>query len=129
MMSFRVYPYEEVTRTQPVNLNDSEVSLFSKEFEKTFKEIYSENFQNVKILPNGAVIQKLIKQDLYFCKSIPLHGLVKFKSITKLYLTTLVQLFKIKKTIQLENVLFITNFYSDNFFHWIGDVLQKNGST
>ncbi|TVR18848.1 MAG: glycosyltransferase family 61 protein [Balneolaceae bacterium] len=125
MMSFKVYPSEETQRKQPVNLIDSDVYLFHNEFEKTFKEIYSEKFQNVKILPNGAVIQKLIKQDLFFCRSIPLHGIGKFKSIIKHYLTTLVQLFKIRKFVRVENALLVTNFYSDNFFHWLGDVLQK----
>lgn len=124
-MRLRLYPSEKVTRTQPVNLNEADTNLFRNEFEKRFEEIYSEKFLNVKILPNGAIVQKLIKQDLFFCKSIPLKGAIKVKSLIKLYLNTVKLLFKSSKVTRIDNALFLTNFYSDNFFHWFGDVLQK----
>ncbi len=124
-MSIKIYPSEKIIRTPPVNLKDSDVNLFSKEFEKSFSEVNGDVYNNAKILSNGALIQTLINHNLYFCESIPLQGMAKFKSITKLYLTTLNQLFKVRKVVRLKNVLFLTNFYSTNFFHWIGDVLQK----
>jgi len=124
-MSIKIYPADKIIRTPPVNLKDSDVNLFCKEFEKSFREVNGDVYHNAKILSNGALIQTLINHNLYFCESIPLQGMAKFKSIMKLYLTTLNRLLKVRKVIRLKNVLFLTNFYSTNFFHWIGDVLQK----
>jgi len=45
-MSIKIYPSEKIIRTPPVNLKDSDVNLFSKEFEKSFSEVNGDVYNN-----------------------------------------------------------------------------------
>ena len=124
--SFEIYPSEVVERDPPINLENKDIHLFSREFKRSFDRVKSEEYRNVSIYSNGAIQHRMrILQNLYFCKSIPLKGAIKVKSLIMLYLNTVKLLFKSSKVTRIDNALFLTNFYSDNFFHWFGDVLQK----
>jgi len=116
---------ETVIRKPPANLRDSDSRLFRHEMEKTFPAVHTKTYRKVTILPNGAIIKHLILSELFFCKSIPQRGVVKVKSFAKLYINTITEIIRTSETVHIDKVLFLTNFYSDNFFHWMGDVLPK----
>lgn len=121
---FKIFEAETIKRDLPKNLRETDEHLFEKEFAKSFHEIYSQPFRNVLVLSNGAVLKSHILHNLYFSKYIPLKALVKIKSFIKLYVQSLTSYLKAKEKIEIGRALFLTNFYSNNFYHWFGDVLQ-----
>lgn len=121
---FKVVEAETIKRELPKNLSETDEYLFEKEFVRSFKAVYSQTFRNVLVLSNGAVVKKNILHNLYFSKYIPLKALVKIKSYIKLYLQSLTSYLRAKEKIETDRALFLTNFYSNNFYHWFGDVLQ-----
>jgi len=47
------------------------------------------------------------------------------KGLLKSYLKSFLLLINIRKVTRFDNILYVTNSNSDNFFHWFLDVLQK----
>lgn len=125
MNNKRIWREQKLRRTTPANLKKEDKHLFSTEFKKSFPSIYLKSHGSAYILSNGAVFNRRLKKELYFCENIPLHGNTKLKSFTKFYFDSLSSLFRSRNVKPVDKALFLTNIYSDNFFHWWGDVLQK----
>ena len=115
------YKKENNSRKYPVNLSKKDKFLFSKEFQKEFKEIESISYENVVIFANGSCERDGLMYEMFYDFPKKLH----WKSKLKLYLKTLIVKVKVRKIIELENALFITDHFSNGFFHWFGDVYQK----
>ena len=124
-MELFIYPEQTVRRTLPVNLKKEDLVLFQKELVKTFESVSGKSYQNVHILPNGAVLKDGIKSALYFSQSIPHKKGKRITNETKLYLKSLASLMRVRKRVNIKKALLLTDHYSVMFFHWFADVLQK----
>ena len=111
---------ERVYRTIPVNLAEEDVVLFENEYSKVLYSVESMRFRNVLMLSNGALIKHKILTEVFFNrKNVPV-----LRSL-KLHLRSAWCLLKSKKTIKLSKGMLLTDHFSEGFFHWFGDVLQK----
>ena len=124
-MELFIYPGQTVRRTLPVNLQKEDLVLFQQELVKTFRYVSAKKYQNVYILPNGAVIKNGIKSGLYFSQSIPHKKGRRFINEGKLYFKSLASLISVRKRTNIKKAFLLTDHYSVMFFHWFADVLQK----
>jgi len=108
------YPGEHLTRVQPKNLQLEDVSLFSVEFKKYFSAVYPEIIKNVLLFPNGFCFVN----GIYFSAQNLKHKI-------KVYVKSLLPIYKIRKIKSSEYAVLLTDINSYNFFHWFCDVLQK----
>jgi capsular polysaccharide biosynthesis protein len=114
-----VYPAEQVERNKPILMPYEDEYLFASELKKDLPTVSPIEISESYLLPNGILINGWRISENQFGIRLNLKGLIK------LYLKTIKSLFRVKKIINLKNVLFVTNPNSDNFFHWFLDVLQK----
>jgi len=111
---------QNVKRTLPKNLINEHINLFSKEFEKEFKEVEAKNLTNVYLFSSGICYKNGILFDLYFnTKDVGIK--VKLRTYIKTALTLLTTF----KTIKIDKGIVLTDVHGSGFFHWFGDVLQK----
>lgn len=111
---------ERVYRTLPVNLTEKDEMLFEAEYSKDLNAVESMRFNNVLILSNGVVIKHKMLASIFFNqKKVPVLRLLKF------HLKSIWFLLKSKNKMKLSKGMLLTDHFSEGFFHWFGDVLQK----
>ena len=112
-------PSERVFRKKPYNQKNSDEHLFKREFVKKLPHVFPILRKNSYIPPCGRLFNGISFNLLQFNTIIGINGLLKS------YLKSFFFLTKIRKITRLDNILYITNSNSHNFFHWFLDVLQK----
>lgn len=112
-------PAETVFRTKPCGLKEGEDFLFSAEYEKNFPPVSLKEIHFGAVLPSGQLVNRFLLERVQFNT-----GTGK-KFWLKAYLKMILSSFRMRKLKRLDNVLYITNSNSKNFFHWFLDVAQK----
>ena len=115
---FRMPPLS-VTRNRPLNLDPQDEPLFRHEYEKKIPECTAHYLSKVRVLPNGYIIRRGLPLSQSF--STRGRGLAYARravhamagSVTSAVVT------------RIENALFVTDEFSNGFFHWVCDVLPR----
>lgn len=110
---------EHAYRRKPYNQKKSDEFLFKREFIKKLPNVSPILRKNSYIPPCGKLFNGISLNLFQFNTKVGIKGLVKT------YLKSLFFLIKIRKITRIENILYITNSNSHNFYHWFLDVLQK----
>lgn len=108
-----------ILRKKPSNYKAKDQMLFEKEISKTLPAVFPILRNKSSIPPCGKLFNGLSFNLFQFNTKINLIGLVKS------YIKSFLFLIKIRKITKFENILYITNSNSQNFFHWFLDVMQK----
>lgn len=109
---------------QPKLLNKKDKKLFEKELIRKINKVYIFKFKQIFLYQNFTPItfKKVIFTDF-----LKFNSLSKFILLKKFLL--LLRLFKFffknKKTIKKKNLIIVHDRHSENYFHWITDVLPK----
>jgi len=112
---------EIVKRNPPVNLTPVDTNLFCHEFSKELPETYVGRLEKIRVLPNGYLAGKspLSLRNESFANPPKRSQLIK--SLLKSTYLSMVS----SELPALKRALFITDEFSNGFFHWFGDVLPK----
>jgi hypothetical protein len=112
-------PKEKVIRKKPINLGKKDFKLFSNEIEKILPAVSAKLISKCFIMPNGKLLERLFLNNDQFNIS------PNYRIRLKTYIYTFFSITQIRKISNFDNMIFITNTNSHNFFHWCLDVLQK----
>ena len=110
---------EQVRRRPPENIIEPEQRLFLSEYEKTFGEIRTEVLEEISVLGNGFLVRNL--QTLSPSFAVSPSGLRRAKVAAR---TVQARLAATRVT-EVDRGLFLTDEFSNGFFHWVCDVLPK----
>ena len=110
---------ERVIRRPPEKLGAGEAALFAHEHEKTFGEVRGERLSGVQVLQNGFLIRTL--------RPLPQSFILPPTCLrwTKIAARTAQHLVAASRVTSVEQGLFVTDEFSNGFFHWICDVLPR----
>jgi len=117
-----ILPATRVERTKPVICPEQDAFLFEHELKKNIPPVFAYQFDNVKIWPNGYLIHPSMRLPLPEGFSTPPRGKRWIKNAIKTSLIGMRSRTGIKVQ---EPALFITDEFSNGYFHWIGDVLPR----
>lgn len=109
------------TRNLPVNFNQDDLALFKHELERTIPQIRLLKFRDVRVSSDGLLFSglKILPESFAFP-----HHLDQWKrrSILKFLLTSYFG----RRLRRLDgDVLWITDYWSREYFHWIADALSR----
>jgi len=110
---------ELAQRKKPCNLQKKDLKLFKRELSRYLPEISPSIKKKTFIPPCGKIFNKIFFNKLQLSKNIGFWGIIKSN------LKSLFFLSKIRKIKKFQNIIYVTNSNSHNFFHWFLDVLQK----
>jgi len=111
--------FERVLRSKPYNQKSKDEYLFKREFIKNLPNVSPIVRKNSYIPPCGRLFNGV------FFNLFQFNTRIGIKELLKSYLKSFLFLAKIRKITRFNNILYITNSNSQNFFHWFLDVLQK----
>ncbi len=109
----------------PRLLKKNDSRLFKNELLRKINDVYIYNFQNIYL--NNNSIPLVFKKEI-FTDFLKFKSLGKFKFFKKIFLLIyFLSMFlkNKKKTVLKKNLIIIHDRHSDNYFHWITDVLPK----
>jgi capsular polysaccharide biosynthesis protein len=112
-------PSEKVIRKRPYNYEDKDKILFSNEFTKNLPNVFPIVRGKAYIPPCGRLFHGISFNLLQFNINLSLINLLKS------YIKSFLLLTRARKITRFDNILYVTNSNSHNFFHWFLDVLQK----
>lgn len=112
-------PSENATRKKPSNQNNNDKYLFNRELNKILPAVAPDINKNSYIFTCGKLFNGL------FLNLNQFNMKISFKNLLKSYLKSFFVMFKTRKITRLNNILYVTNSNSKNFFHWFLDVLPK----
>jgi capsular polysaccharide biosynthesis protein len=109
---------ENVTRPVPCNLKAGDEVLFAHEYARRIPATELLVVQEAEVLPNGFVLVngRLLPESFL---GVP-RGLRALKAALRIN-----QYHLLARRLSAEQALFITDEFSNGFFHWVGDVLPK----
>lgn len=110
---------ERVRRRPPENIAAAEQWLFASEYEKTFGEVRQALLSEVQVLGNGFLVRNLETLSPSFAVSP--SGLRRAKVAARMIQHRLAA----TRVTDVDRGLFITDDFSNGFFHWVCDVLPK----
>ena len=108
-------------RTLPVNFNQDHVQLFQHEFEKNIPESELLKFENVRVSSEGLIFKdsRILPQS--FAYAFELDDW-KRRSVLKFLVTN--YFFRRPRKMETD-VLWITDYWSKGYFHWLMDALTR----
>ena len=112
-------PSTNVIRKKPCNFKEQDKHLFENELTKHLPRVFAIVKKKSYVPPCGKLFNGISFNLLQFNLGIGLIGLLKS------YLKSFFFLTKIRKITNFNNILYVTNANSNNFWHWFLDVLQK----
>jgi capsular polysaccharide biosynthesis protein len=112
-------PSENVIRKKPYNYEVNDKNLFKNEFIRNLPSVFPVVRKNSYLPPCGRLFNG-VSFNLFQFNLKP-----ELKGFLKLYLKSFFYLTKIRKITRFDNILYVTNSNSNNFWHWFLDVLQK----
>jgi capsular polysaccharide biosynthesis protein len=110
---------ERCPRRRPENLLGADNGLFDREYVKDFDAVSASMFSHVQILANGFLVGSGSPLPQSF--TIPPSGFRKLKIAAR----TLQHRVLSSCTTRVKQGLFVTDEFSNGFFHWICDVLPR----
>ena len=113
------FPKVKVFRKKPEFLDKNDKKIFESEFEKFLPAVSVKILRKNLILPNGLIFKNI------FVNTDQFNTPIGLKQKFKIFIISFLSLIKIKKVSTVNNLIYITNSNSHNFFHWFLDVLQK----
>lgn len=116
-----IYPGTIAKRKLPVNFNQDHLALFEGELEREIPETQLLRFRNVLASPEGLLFKwaKILPESFAF----PYHlDDWPFRSVVKFLATNYVS--RRRRKIPYE-ALWITNYWSTGYFHWLTDALTR----
>ena len=119
MPSLLSLPLENVQRPPPVNIVAADEMLFVHEYERQIAAMEAKVLRNVRILRNGYLVRaaRVLPDTFAVRPSAPRRVVVGFKALRDSIL--------LSKSSTIQAGLFITDEFSNGFFHWICDVLPR----
>lgn len=114
-----VYDTESVSRKPPINVIPEHECLFSREYSRELAAVVASGIRNALVLPGGALTRYGILGHQIFNISPGVVGFLK-RQLAAVWGVVGIRRFK-----YVENGVWVTNAGSQNFFHWLFDVLQK----
>lgn len=108
-----------VIRKKPCNYQDKDKKLFKKELSKFLPNVFPIERESAYIPPCGRLFHGVSFNLFQFNTGLNLITLLK------LYLRSFLLLTRTRRITRFDNILYLTNSNSHNFFHWFLDVLQK----
>jgi len=117
-MEIRLLPKAKVERKSPLNLVDRDSRLFENEFIKELEATSIYAIEKAWITSDGVIFKDFIPlwNSLYHLTKAP-----NWKNFLALGIRQL----KLKKTVSADNVFWIADNWSRNYFHWLTDALPK----
>jgi capsular polysaccharide biosynthesis protein len=112
-------PSKKVIRKRPCNYKEKDKKLFKNEFTKNLPNVFPIVRGGAFIPPCGRLFHGILFNLFQFNISLSLIGLLKS------YLKSFLFLIRARRITRFDNILYVTNSNSHNFFHWFLDVLQK----
>ena len=111
-------PQETVRRPPPVGVTPAEERLFEHEYERVLAEAVSWDIEDVTALPNGALMSgaRLLPEGFSSAPRGLRAARLRLRAAQYLAFTA---------EIDLDQAVWITDEYSNGFFHWVGDVLPR----
>ena len=108
-------------RTLPVNFDQDHLQLFQHEFEKDIPQSELLKFENVRVSAEGLIFKDLRILPQSFAYAFELDEW-KRRSVLKLLVTN--YFFRRPRKIETD-VLWITDYWSKGYFHWLTDALTR----
>ena len=108
-----------VTRTPPENLTESDENSFEHEYRKDIPECNGQRLENIEVLSNGFLVRgpSPLKQSFAAHHSGPSRAMRFIRAVTTMA--------RVSTRLRVENALFVTDEFSNGFFHWFCDVLPR----
>lgn len=116
-----LYAESVATRNLPVNFDQDHLSLFKHELERTIPQIRLLKFRDVRVSSEGLLFSglKILPQSFAFSNHLDQW---KRRSVVKFLFTNYVS----RRLRRVEDdVLWITDYWSREYFHWIADALSR----
>jgi capsular polysaccharide biosynthesis protein len=110
---------ETVRRPEPVNLKPGDEALFTHEYMRRLGTAQVRSLRDVSVLPNGFLLSggRLLSES-FGGKPRGMYALRLKASFVK-------NVFHARRKVLVDDALFITDEFSNGFFHWICDVLPR----
>lgn len=112
-------PGETVYRRRPIGIKEGGDLLFRAEYEKSFPAVSLKEIRFGTVLPSGQLVNGFLLEPAQF------NIRLGVKNWLKAYVKAILSVFRIRKLKRLDNIFYVTNSNSKNFFHWFLDVAQK----
>jgi capsular polysaccharide biosynthesis protein len=110
---------ETVRRPAPVNLATGDESLFQHEYVRVLPAVRTSVLYDITVLPNGFLLAGThLLSESFGGKPGGMYALRLKASLVKNAL-------RARRGAAIENALFITDEFSNGFFHWVCDVLPR----
>jgi hypothetical protein len=116
-----LYDETVATRNLPVNFNQDHLPLFKHEFERTIPQIRLLKFRDVRVSSDGLLFGglRILPESFAFPHHLKAW---KRRSVIKFLLTNYFS----RRLRRVEgDVLWITDYWSREYFHWIADALSR----
>ena len=116
-----LYAETVATRNLPVNFNQDHLALFKHEIERTIPQIRLLKFPNVRVSSDGLLFAgfKILPESFAFPHHLQQW---KLRSVLKSLFTNYFS----RRVRRVDNeVLWITDYWSREYFHWIADALSR----
>lgn len=116
-----IYPETIAKRKLPVNFNEGDLALFDDELQRAIPQSTLLNFKDIRVSPEGLLFKgtKILPESFAFPEHLQewkLRSVVKF--LAKNYV--------LRRGRRVENeVLWITDYWSQGYFHWLADALTR----
>ena len=110
---------ERVTRALPENMRLGDEVLFRHELVRDIAETRALLLRDVSLLPNGFLVSGLRVLPESF------HSPEEARATLKRWIKAMLHLATARKTTTVERALFVTDEFSNGFFHWVCDVLPR----
>lgn len=112
-------PPEHVVRRPPANLDPAENVLFAHEYLKTIGAVQASFLSSVSVLPNGFISRALAPLPQSFARRP--SGLRR----VEVAIRALHQVSRCSSRVAMGRAFFVTDEFSNGFFHWICDALPR----
>lgn len=116
-----IYPETIAKRKLPVNFNEADLPLFDHELQRAIPQSTLLNFKDIRVSPEGLLFKgtKILPESFAFpehLQELKLRSVVKF----------MVKNHVLRRGRRVENeVLWITDYWSKGYFHWLADALTR----
>lgn len=127
-MSSQEILYKEglIERKLPINLNSQDLQLFKNAMMIHLDDTFLVNLQEVSVSPSGIIFQgnTINNESFPSLDFLETRPWLKRKTRVRVLVNNLLSLFKPRPKINQE-VFWITDIWSDGYFHWMSDALPR----
>jgi len=116
-----IYPETIAKRKLPVNFNKGDLALFDHELQRAIPQSRLLNFKDIRVSSEGLLFKgtRILAESFAFPEHLQEW---KLRSVVKFFVTNYV----LRHGRRVENeVLWITDYWSKGYFHWLADALTR----